>query len=139
RGELAIKVGQTLWSNYLKESRKAEDDETRLAQADLDAMESKTLELLESGVTAVQAGGEVDRTVANGVLALTQLYADKSQPIDAIRWLEDPKVGALTLVDKNDPAAQHPPYAEETYKVALRSYISALPELDMAAASAATD
>ncbi|MEX0867315.1 MAG: hypothetical protein WD030_08145 [Pirellulales bacterium] len=128
RGDLAIKLGQSLWSNYLKEVRK-DEAAGRLSDEELTAMETRAREVLESGVTRAQSGGEVDRTVANAVLALAQLYADSSQPAAAIRWLEDDKVGALTLVNSDHAAAKHEPYAEETFKVALRSYVSVLPEL----------
>jgi cellulose synthase operon protein C len=59
-------------------------------------------------------------------LSLAQIYVDTDAAGRAISLIEDPKIGVLTLVNKNDPAARDDAVAEETYKTALRAYISSL-------------
>ncbi len=85
--------------------------------------------------------------------AETQMFLCESQIAlgqfaEALKTLEDPKIGLLTLVrgkDKNPDATQDP-IPLETYKLALQAYVlndkvdkaqELIPELDASAAGAA--
>ena len=74
----------------------------------------------------MQASGEVSNVMATAVLSLAQIYVDTNEPAKAVTLLEDPKIGVLTLVKNNDEAVNKPGFPEETYKTALRAYISSL-------------
>src|SRR5262245_10144235 len=74
----------------------------------------------------MRKSGEVNKVLAAAVLSLAQIYVDTDAAGRAIALIEDPKIGVLTLVNMNDPAARDDAVAEETYKTALRAYISSL-------------
>src|SRR4029079_13141426 len=61
-------------------------------------------------------------------LSLAQIYVETGQPDKAIAWLENAKMGPLTLVKANNPAAAREAFANETYKIALRAYIAVQPQ-----------
>jgi tetratricopeptide (TPR) repeat protein len=60
-------------------------------------------------------------------LSLAQIYVDTQQPQKAVELIEEENIGPKTLVEKEDAAAKDLAYQIETYKVALRAYIGALP------------
>jgi cellulose synthase operon protein C len=68
----------------------------------------------------------LSKVLATAVLSLAQIYVDTNEPLKAVELLEDPKIGVLTLVRANDPVTQSEGVPEETYKTALRAYISSL-------------
>jgi tetratricopeptide (TPR) repeat protein len=149
RGMAELKTGQALWANYLvgmKEIRELEGDlakweqdgfpEGRTAasvQADLaklkaplDTLKKRAQQTLVDGVKRMQAAGDVNPIIASAVLSLAQIYVDTNQAGQAVALLEDPKIGALTLVNKKDESVAREGFAEEVYKTALRAYISSL-------------
>jgi cellulose synthase operon protein C len=69
---------------------------------------------------------EIGKVLATAVLSLAQIYVDTNEADKAVTLLEDPKIGVLTLVKNNDPAASDEGVPAETYKTALRAYISSL-------------
>lgn len=142
RGDAELKTGQAMWSSYLKgmaelqKWRRPVDDGGEAPPAGLDlAQREKELESLKQraqktltdGVNRMRQSNKIDKTLAAAGLSLAQIYVDTNQADKAIQELEDPQIGALTLVKKNDPATQSPGYAEEAYKTALRAYIGSLP------------
>ena len=105
---------------WKKESGQARRNWTRLAK--------KAQDTLRQGIDrlskAVDAGGEIDYPLAYSVLALAQILIDAGNPEEAGRWLDDPKIGPMTLIAANNPAvAGRTDFQIDTYKAALRAYV----------------
>lgn len=136
RGPSELKIGQSLWAAFYEGSRELREhqnaevkdpnfDEAKKT-AELEALKTKAKTILIDGVTRMQASGEVSPITVTAVLSLAQIYVDTNEPAKAATLLEDPKIGTLTLARKNDPTTQRDGFQEETYKTALRAYISSL-------------
>jgi len=126
RGEVEVMTGQRFWAAYLEGSRKAEGE--RPSQQLLEKMVEQAKKTLEDGIArmrkSVDSGGEISPTLAAAVLSLAQIYIGAGEPEKAIVWLEDPKIGALTLVAAKHPATTEGNFREETYKAALRADVA---------------
>jgi tetratricopeptide (TPR) repeat protein len=131
-----LKIGQSLWAAFYEGSKelrdyenaeiKAEGFDPVKKKAELEALKTKAKTILIDGVTRMQASGEVSPITVTAVLSLAQIYVDTNEAAKAATLLEDPKIGTLTLTRKNDPTTQRDGFQEETYKTALRAYISSL-------------
>ncbi len=126
RSEAELMTGQKMWAAYLTASRKPEGE--RPSQENLDAMVTAAQQTLENGIkrmqAAVEAGETVSYTLVASVLSLAQIYIGSNEPAKAITWLEDPKIGALTLVKAESPITDRGNFRTETYKGALRAYVA---------------
>ncbi len=135
RGEGELIIGQALWADYVRSA--VLPAEERPAQEDLDRLVTRAREALEGGVArmrrSVEAGGTISYTLAASVLALAQIEIGTGQPAAAAAWLDDPEIGAMTLVARQHPATREGNFREETHKAALRAYV-AVQELDKAEA-----
>ncbi|HUT93568.1 MAG TPA: hypothetical protein VMY37_29155 [Thermoguttaceae bacterium] len=133
RAEAELRTGQALWASYVQESNKPEEE--RPEQAKLDELITKAQQTLEQGIArmrkSVDQGGAVDYTLAYSVLSLAQIYIGAGQSEKAVKWLDDPKIGPMTLVAAKHPATDKENFRVETYKAALRAYVGAQ-ELDKA-------
>ncbi len=98
-------------------------DEKQLA-----ALAKQAQSLLESGLKTAKERGEVDRGVVVALWTLVQSYVGTSQPELAIPWLEDEKIGLLTLVNNKDEAADIEGLLFDAYRLALRAYIAVKPQ-----------
>jgi len=136
RGEAELLLGQAYWSQYLTASQQPE--ETRPPQPELDAMVAKSQKRLESGLTrmrkAVEAGEQIDRTLAASVLSLAQLHVAIGESEEAVTWLEDPQIGPMALIEKQHPVLQEKSLQEAAYKTALQAYV-AIQQLEKAEAT----
>jgi len=149
RGMAELKTGQALWANYLTGMRDVRELESELQtweeegfpegrtaasvaadlekmRAPLETLKKRAQETLVDGVQRMQAAGQVNPIVASASLSLAQIYVDLNDAEKAVALLEDPKIGALTLVKKEDESASREGFAEEVYKTSLRAYISSL-------------
>lgn len=135
RGSAELMVGQSLWADYLKKTRLPEGDRPR--QDELNAKLTRAREILTAGVerlkAAVEAGEPVSKPLAVGVLSLAQMAVASGDAEQALPWLDDPKVGVVTLVEAKNPALAGD-LAVEVYKAALRAYVAAQ-QLDKAEAT----
>lgn len=129
RGEAELATGQALWAAYLRATTATEGPKP--PQSELDAMVARAQSTLEKGIERMRGAAEVSPTLASAVLSLAQINIDAGQADKAIQWLEDPKIGALTLVKAKHEAANRPNYPVEAYKAALRGYV-ATQQLDKA-------
>jgi tetratricopeptide (TPR) repeat protein len=123
RAAAEMRLGTALWDQYIAmtSGRDAQFDEAA------NALRDKAATLLTSGFAALQASGEPTSQGAIGALYLVQVLLARGDAAGAIEVLEDVNVGPLTLVEAEAPVATRPDYIVETYKVALRSYLSAQP------------
>jgi len=137
RGTAELKTGQALWGSYLETSKQIrtwesgeatppEGTDVAKKKADLEVLKTRAQQTLIDGVTRMQKQGEVTPVVATAALSLAQIYVDTNQPAKSTALLEDPKIGPLTLLSKKNEIMNKPGLPEETYKTALRAYISSL-------------
>jgi tetratricopeptide (TPR) repeat protein len=135
RGTSELKTGQAMWSSYRRgvlELQRWEADgppagvDPAAREKELEQLKQLAEKILTDGVTRMKGTGVIDETMVSAVLSLSQIYIDTGEPVKAVALLEDEKVGALTLVDTKNPAAQGEGIPEEIYRTALRAYISSL-------------
>ena len=137
RGSAELKTGQALWASYLENSKLVRDWETGTVQKpdevdlatrkqELEQLKSTAKQTLVGGVERMRTAGDSGSVIATAVLSLAQIYVDTGEAAKAAELLEDPKIGSLALVRAKDENTQKPGFPEETFKTALRAYISAL-------------
>jgi hypothetical protein len=137
RGSAELKTGQALWANYLESSQqirawetggqqKPDDVDLAARKLDLEQLKTRAKATLVAGVERMRAVGDSGEMIATAVLALVQIYVDTGEPAMAIALLEDGKFGLFTLLKSGDAALTQGRFPEETYKVALRAYVSTL-------------
>ncbi|MDI9444266.1 MAG: hypothetical protein QM844_08875 [Planctomycetota bacterium] len=127
RAPAELRLGQALWSQYL---RQAAVEENRPSQAELDKLVEGAQATLQQGIDrmrkAVDAGGAVEYPLVFSVLALSQILIDAGRAEEAVGWLNDPKIGPLSLVAAKAPVvAGRADFQIDTYKAALRAYVGA--------------
>ncbi len=94
----------------------------------LDALVKQAQEALETSVADSAKQNAITPPTVSAALALAQLYLMHSQADKAIALLEDAKVGPLTLLQKNNPAAQATGIPAEIQKTALQAYVAVVPQ-----------
>lgn len=128
RAKSELRLGQMYWAQYLRQATLEEGE--RPSQEVLDGLVTKAQTTLREGIDrmsqAVQAGGEPTYDLAYSVLALAQILIDAGNAEEAVRWLDDSKVGPMTLIAAGAPAvAGRDDFKIDTYKAALRAYVGA--------------
>jgi tetratricopeptide (TPR) repeat protein len=137
RASAELKTGQAMWASYLENSKQLRDWETNTVQMpegidlaarkkELEELKSKAKETLVGGVERMKTAGDTGNVIATAVLSLAQIYVDTGEAAKAVALLEDANIGSLTLVRAKNEATQKPGFPEETFKTALRAYISSL-------------
>lgn len=134
RPALEAQLGNALWGQYLQLSQQPKADqptEAKLARLRGDAIES-----MQRGFDAAKESGQASEVTATSGLYLAQALLSDEKYTAAVQLLESPKVGPLTLVREGSPAAARPEFVVETYKAALRAYVSVMPpQIDQAIAA----
>jgi tetratricopeptide (TPR) repeat protein len=128
RADAELRLGQMYWSQYLRQGMLEEGE--RPSQDVLDELVKKAQDTLRQGIDrmskAVEAGEEPSYPLAFSVLALAQILIDAGNADEAVRWLDDPKVGPMSLIAANAPCvAGRTDFQIDTYKAALRAYVGA--------------
>ena len=122
RGEAELMVGRAYWADYLRCLRLEEDSRPAADVMAKNLAEAK--KLLAAGIEHSQ-GQAVDASLFAAVLSLAQIHLRDGKPAEAVKVLDEPKIGAHTLLQQKHPASQKPGYDIETYKTALRAYVAA--------------
>lgn len=124
RGDAEQMVGQLIWSEYLRRVRLP--DEERPPTEELDQLKAQAQKVLADGLERVKKAGMAQMTpaIASSVLYLAQIYVETNQAEEAVKLLEDEKLGIKSLVEKKDPSVQKAGFAVETLRVALRAYVA---------------
>lgn len=125
RPALEAQLGNSIWAHYLELSQR--DGPNRPDEATLARHRADAVKLLEDAVAAVRTSGKMSELAATSALYLVQAQLTESNYTEAVRLLEEPKVGPLSLVASHHTAAARPEYIIEVYKAALRAYVSATP------------
>ena len=126
RAQAELRTGQTLWSSYLRALQTPADQ--RPPQAKLDELKKQAAETMAQGMARMEKSEEVDALVAGAAFTMAQIEIEDGHPDEAVKWLENPKFGPLTLVRNKSPLAAREGFAAETYKLALRAYIAVTPQ-----------
>jgi tetratricopeptide (TPR) repeat protein len=123
RADAELTLGRALWARYLQAMQM--DDAERPGAEELDKMLAEARGLLAGGIDRASKAGEVDSSLFAAALALAQIHLHDGKAAEAVKLLEDPRIGPVTLVGAKHPAAAKEGYAVETYKAALRAYVAA--------------
>lgn len=127
RGDADLMTGQSLWSAYQDQARLPSKE--RLPKEELTKLLSQAQTALSDGIgrlrKPVDGGAEVPVPLVAASLSLAQICLDMGQAEDAIKWLDDPKIGAHTLTAAAAPATDGGNFRVETLKVTLRAYVAA--------------
>jgi hypothetical protein len=128
RADAELRLGRMYWAQYVSQVNL--DEGERPSQEDLDGLVKKAQDTLRQGIDrmskAVEAGGEPSYDLASSVLTLAQILIDAGNAVEAVQWLDDSKIGPITLIGGNHPAvAGRTDFQIDTYKAALRAYVGA--------------
>ncbi|NOY30748.1 MAG: hypothetical protein GXP28_11445 [Planctomycetes bacterium] len=127
RAAAQLSLGGSMWTRYLQLTA---GDSTSPSE-EVSAWKDRASKLLSDGFEQLRQHDGVSRrpssAEATAILYLVQLLLAEGESDRAVQVLEDSKVGPLSLVT-GEAAVQHrPEFARETYKAALRAYVSADP------------
>ena len=116
---LYLSMGQTLWQSYLR-GKKDGQDRTRLA-----TIRDSAEENLSNGIAKLNAGSLTEYQ-ARALLSLVEVHLEKGDFQGALNRLESDNLAPLDLVKRKHPAANLSKYRLDTYRAAIRAYLSAL-------------
>ena len=125
RSALEAQLGNALWGRYLELSQRNRSPQT--TDAEIEKLRNDALRYMQTGFDAARKSGQATEVTATAGLYLAQSLLNDEKYNDAIRLLETPKVGPLTLVRSGSDAAARPEFVVEVYKAALRAYVSMTP------------
>ena len=134
RAKAELQTGQALWKKYLTDSKQLQQlkqsdnppaEQIAVTQKKLDSLKDRIKKILESGTDRLKSE-KMSAARATATLSLAQLYLNTQETEKARALLEEEKNGCLALVASNHASIQGQGYAQETYKTALRTYISSL-------------
>ncbi len=120
-GEAEMMLGRAYWADYLRALRL--DESARPAEEAMAKTLDEARRLLTSGIEH-SAAAPVDAAKFASVLSLAQIHLRDGKADEAVKLLDDPKIGAHALLNKKHPAATQPGYDIETYKTTLRAYVA---------------
>jgi len=126
RAAAQLSLGGSMWTRYLQMTAGKPASPTE----EVATWKDRANKLLSSGFEQFRQGDRVSRpssAEATAVLYLVQLLLAEGESDRAVQVLEDPKAGPLSLVADEAAIKQRPEFARETYKAALRAYVSVDP------------
>jgi len=126
RAQAELRTGEALWRAYAVAANLQGND--RPPQAQLDKMAKQAQAILEDGVArakkTIEAGGEVNYSLAYCALSLANIYVGTGQADKAVACLEDSKIGPLTLLKAKSPVLQgRTQFNEAVFNAALQAYV----------------
>jgi hypothetical protein len=128
RPRLELQLGNAMWGRYLELSQPiqaAEPDEAALAK-----LKQSAEKYLRNGLDAARKESQVSESAATAALYLAQVLLNDGEYEKVIQLLEDKQVGPLQIVVGKGAAEARPQFVIETYKAALRAYVSVVPPQD---------
>jgi tetratricopeptide (TPR) repeat protein len=121
RSAAELSLGAGLWIQYLRTTAAQRD----ALSDDAITLRDKAGDLLTRGFAGLRKSGNATASGAVGALYLVQYLLAKGDAKAAVEVLEDDAAGPLSLVESK--AESRPEFIQETYKAALRSYLSTQP------------
>lgn len=125
--QLEMQLGGAAWMRYLDMSRPGQTPPPDEAQ--LTKLKTAASKYLKDGFESLRKEKDApssDLGVTTGLLFAQALLNDSKYP-EAIEVLEDQKAGPLALIQHGNPVAAKPQFEIETYKAAMRAYVSISP------------
>jgi len=119
RAAAELNLGGALWSSYLQMAAESPDESAPSAAQ----LKQRADQLLSRGYEHLSTAGSPSAVVATGVLYYVQALLAQGQFEQAIVVLENPTVGPLAVIEGGSLDVQ-PAFVLETYKAALRAYLS---------------
>jgi hypothetical protein len=134
RAQADLRTGEALWRAYAQAANLQGND--RPPQEQLDKMVKQAQEVLEQGIArmrkALESGGEVNYSLAYCVLSLANIYVGTGQSEKAVAFLDDPKIGPMTLIKAKSPMLEgRDLFVEAVFNAALQAYVG-VQQLDKA-------
>ena len=135
RGQLEFMTGQAVWGAYLtaaqtirgwRQSTVPEEVDLPAEEERQVALKTSAKDLLNAGLTHLPSEPDVSQSNATAMLSLAQANVEDGQYADAIKVLEHPAIGPLTLVQQASDVTSNPVFIEESYRTALRCYVASL-------------
>jgi hypothetical protein len=128
RPQAELRVGQAWWETYVQAAPIVGED--RLPPEELRKLAQRAQTMLQQGIERSQAGRrEValpEYALVYSAFALAQIAMDQGQADEAVRWLDDPVIGPMTLLSSGGPASGDLlAMAEPALLLAVLSYASA--------------
>jgi len=124
RAAAELRLGGALWVRSL---RAGVENLAKDSQARAQALKQQAGQWLASGFQALLRKPQVTAAEATGVLYFAQFLLADGKAGEAVATLENSSVGPLHLIENDSPAAQREEFVQETYKLALRAYVSVEP------------
>ncbi len=144
RGLAEMRIGQALWYDYqvgrnemLEWEAEREPPGTNAADWDakikgrsteLTKLREQTRQLLQTGLERIRTSDTVDVATPGALLTLCQIMIDDDGAPEALKLLDDEKLGPLHLLQKGDKLLADPKIRERTLRVALAAMVSTLPK-----------
>ncbi len=122
RPAFEAQLGNAMWGRYLELSQQAGS-----SAAELQTLRDDSIKLMQNGVEAARKSRRMTPIFATSSLYLAQSLLSDEKYAEAIALLEEKQIGPLMLVRERHIAATRPEYIAETYKAALRAYVSVSP------------
>ncbi|MBN1395270.1 MAG: hypothetical protein JW959_09620 [Pirellulales bacterium] len=126
RGMAELLVGQSLWRAYLKASKLPKQQQP--TEAKMTGMIAEARQMISDGIERlrkeVDAGGETPYSLAVGTLTLAKICLEQHQGAEAIRWLDDPYIGAHAFAKSDTQTAARGTFRVEAFKTALQAYVA---------------
>ncbi len=145
RGAAELRIGEALWRDYLigmqqlrtweKTAKEGGAEAVELnakiaaRRPELETLQTTAMRTLEAGIQRMKDAGTINATMPRAVLSLSQIYTASGKAAQALALLDDPKIGVLPMIQRNDAAIESPTLREQAYRVALNAMVSALPKL----------
>lgn len=134
RAQAELRTGEALWRAYAQAANLQGAD--RPPQEQLDKMVKQAQEILEQGIArmrkSVESGSEVTYPLVYSVLSLANIYVGTGQSDKAATYLDDPKIGPMTLLKAKSPVLEgHEQFSEAALNCALQAYVG-VQQLDKA-------
>jgi hypothetical protein len=105
RPQAELRVGQTWWETYVQAAPVVGED--RLPPERLRELAERAGTLLRQGIEHSQAARRqavsADYALVYSAFALAQMAMDQGQAAEAVRWLDDPAIGPMTLLSSGGP------------------------------------
>ena len=119
-----VRAGQAIWKVFIRESKNADGKvtpEIAKKKTDAAALLLKGINSMRKNVTP-EAPPQYELLTAE--ISLIQLLIEDNKPEEALKILERKPLGLLERVQANDPTTKYGNLEPETYKAALRAYVS---------------
>jgi hypothetical protein len=128
RPQAELRVGQAWWESYVEAAPIVGED--RLPPEELRKLAQRAQTVLQQGIEDSQAGrrqvAPPEYALVYSAFALAQMAMDQGQTDEAVRWLDDPAIGPMTLLSSGSPASGDLlALGDQTLLLAVLSYASA--------------